>query len=37
MTRDDVMDEFLRALDEGDVDAAEHWQGVLDEMDGLNG
>ena len=35
MTRDEVMDEFLRALDEGDVDAAEHWQGVLDWMDGL--
>lgn len=37
MTRDEVMEEFLRALDEGDVESAEHWQGVLDWMDELGG
>lgn len=33
MTREEVMDLLLQALDEGNEEHAEHWQGVLDEMD----
>lgn len=36
MTRDEVMEEFLKALSDGNEDAAEYWQAQLDEMDGLN-
>lgn len=37
MTREEIVDLMLAAEDEGNIDAAEHWQSVLDEMDGLNG
>lgn len=35
MTRDEIMDELIRAEEEGDVAAAEEWQAMLDAMDGL--
>lgn len=35
MTRDEIMDELIRAEAEGDVAAAEEWQAMLDAMDGL--
>lgn len=36
MTREEVMDAFLQALDEGNEEHAEHWQAMLDEMDRLD-
>lgn len=35
MSRDEIMEELLAAEEAGDVDAAEVWQAMLDEMDGL--
>ena len=35
MTRDEIMEELLAAEEAGDIDAAEVWQAMLDEMDGL--
>ena len=35
MTRDEIMDELIAAEDAGDVEAAEVWQAMLDEMDTL--
>ena len=36
MTREEIMDELIAAEDAGDVEAAEIFQAMLDEMDGLN-
>lgn len=35
MSRDEIMEELLAAEEAGDVDAAEVWQAMLDEMDHL--
>ena len=35
MTRDEVMEELIAAEDAGEVEAAEYWQSVLDEMETL--
>lgn len=35
MTRDEVIEELLAAEDAGDIEAAEYWQAVLDEMENM--
>lgn len=36
MTREEIMEAFLQALDEGNEEHAEHWQAMLDEIDRLD-
>lgn len=36
MTRDEILDELIAAEAAGDVESAEVFQAMLDEMDGLN-
>ena len=36
MTRNRIQELLIAALEEKDIESAEHWQAVLDEMDGLN-
>lgn len=37
LTREEMVDLMLEAEANDDIETAEYWQGLLDEMDGLNG